>query len=164
MVRVSVYPRPRSSRTTSVGPVGRLVAALHPRYTRTSRAGSLYTVYVTRPAGSVAFVTRPYPSTSNVVVRCSPPPDGVAHPAGSPVKVAAWLVCTSRITFTAAPVAGSYCVYVRNPPASFCHTGRPWASYTVVVWLAVPLPFSAVETTGSVVVTDAARVVPENHV
>ncbi len=68
---------------------------------------SLYTVYVRLPLGSMSSVVRPMLLTAIWVIRCRPPPVGVAQFKGkfwkSPVRV----VSTSVIVFTTAPVAGS---------------------------------------------------------
>jgi hypothetical protein len=56
------------------------------------------------PAGSVTLVARPRPSTSNVVFRCKPPPDGVDQPVGRAVKSLVWVVWTSTIDLVTAPV------------------------------------------------------------
>src|SRR5262249_2933997 len=97
MVKVSWYPRAQSPRLTCVGPVGTLLVESQPGYTRTSCPASLYTSYVTLPAGLVILVGRARASASNVVVRCRPPPVGVLQPLGRLLNVPVWVVSTSEI-------------------------------------------------------------------
>ena len=64
------------------------------------------------------------------VIRCSPPPAGVAQPAGWSVVSA---VLTSMISWTKAPVATSNWSRTRNPRSSFRQVGLPYRSKNCVV-------------------------------
>ena len=66
--------------------------------------------------------------------------------------------------FTTAPVWASYSVYLKNPSPSRDQISRPAASNTCSVTTAVPGPFWAVVTVGSVVRWETICVVPAVNV